>query len=422
MKHEHARIAVYVMAAALVALVVSLVCGIAVAMGTSSYEFNWVIQRGLIYLSIAGMIAIFLIAISVNYELASVDGNPRTVLADLAHRLRVSRYRVKEDRKGLKVQVTSTTAIRITAKVVEGRTLVRYKTDQTASGWTVLIILLFMSYLAPISVALAVYAAWEVQRFAQKIVVPRIVGAKPIAEEEPRDMIRATLIDGLSEGYRLSSEAYEAQYSNYQDGVMGVVAGAIFVWFLTFMALVEVLKNQPLYHDVLSSLVISLVLAVAFCIPAMMYLTSNVKARASEFRSWSERLLVRLGQETSSEPPKDVEPSVFELLDDVSKQIPRWMKVMRRAGMFTDPWTWWAIFMLAYLALMLLLIGISYTSLGLTFQATVIAGGLATALCCFLLYRRWRTEAREEESAVTTSWESRLQVMKSNMLKHLEEL
>jgi hypothetical protein len=373
-------------------------------------------------LSLGGWIVVFLIAVSMSYELTTVDTDPKTTLADLAHRLRVSKYRVKEDKKGLKVQVTSSTVIRITAKTVQGRTVVGYRPDQTASGWTAIIILIFMWYLAAVGAALAVYSVWQVQRFARERVLPRIEGAEPIAKETPGDIVRSTLIDGLSEGYRLASEAYEAQHSNYQDGVMAVITGTIFVWFLTFFSFLAWMKDQPLYQDVQASLAISLIAAIAFCVPLMFYLGRRVRSKASEFKSWSARLFARLEQETRPEPPKDLEPSVFELLDEVSKQIPKWMKVMRKAGMFTNPWTWFTIFMLGYLAFMLFLIGITWRPQDLTMQSILVVGGLATTLCCFLLYVRWRAEQREEESMVTKDWESRLRIMNGKMQRHLEEL
>ena len=405
-----------------VAFVITLVYSIASAVTSSTEDTSWLLEFLPIYASFGGLIVLFLISISLRYELTTVDGDPRAVLADLAHRLRVSRYRVKEDKKGLKVQITSSTAIRITAGVGNGRTVMRYKPDQTASGWAALIILLFIYYFIPISVAIAIYAVWEVQRFAERAVLPRVIGALPIAGEKPADAIRSTLIDGLSEGYRLAAEAYEAQRSNIQDGILAVFTGSLFVWFLTFMGFVEMLKNQPMYHDFLTSLIVSLIVTITFCIPPMIYLTRDVKARALEFKSWSDRLLVRLGQETGPEPPKDVEPSVFELLDDTSRQIPKWMKVMRRAGLFTDAWTWFVIFMLAYVAFMLFLGGISWYPPNLIMQAILVSGALATTLCCYLLYRRWITEAREEESAVATNWETRLRTVRENMQNHLEGL
>jgi len=404
-----------ILASALAAMVLLFVYGLA------SYSYSYSYYNPML-LSLGGWIVVFLIAVSMSYELTTVDTDPKTTLTDLAHRLRVSKYRVKEDKKGLKVQVTSSTVIRITANTVQGRTVVGYRPDQTASGWTAIIILIFMCYLAAVGAALAVYSVWQVQRFAREWVLPRIEGAKPIAEETPGDMVRSTLIDGLSEGYRLASEAYEAQHSNYQDGVMAVITGTIFVWFLTFFSLLAWMKDQPLYQDVQASLAVSLVAAIAFCVPLMFYLGRRVRIKASDFKSWSARLFARLEQETRPEPPKDLEPSVFELLDEVSKQIPKWMKVMRKAGMFTNPWTWFTIFMLGYLAFMLFLIGISWSPQDLTIQSILVVGGLATTLCCFLLYVRWRAEQREEESMVTKDWESRLRIMNGKMQRHLEEL
>jgi len=412
-----------ILATVLVVLVILFGYGALLIYSDHPDEPNFVLRPGLLYLSYFGLVALFLVSISLSYELTTVDANPKTALADLAHRLRVSRYRVKEDSKGLKVQVTSSTAIRIIAKETRGRTVIGYKLDQTPSGWTALIILLFMFYLAIVTVVLTIYAIWVVQRFAQNAVLPRVVGVKRTAEEGPSDVIKSTLVDGLSEGYRLASEAYEAQYSNYQDGILAVMTGGLFVWFLSFMSFFVLIRGHSLYEDVEGSLVASIIVTLLFSLLPMVYLTRKVKIKALEFRSWSDKLLARLQQETGVEPPKEDQTSAFELLAKASKETPKWMKVMRRAGLFTDPWTWFAIFMLAYVAFQLILAGIAtWYSNNLILQATLFAGGIVAAFCCFLLYRRWITKAREEETTTITNWEARLRTVREKMQRHLEEL
>jgi len=365
---------------------------------------------------------IFVLSLLLDYELATVDMDPKTTLTDLAHRLRVLRYRVKEDRNGLKVRITTSTAVRITATTAGGRTVVRYKPEQSAGGWAALIILAFTFYLSLLAPAIAIAAIWKAKSFAQRTALPQIVETKPTSEESSAENIRSTLIDGLSEGYRLASEAYEAQYSNYQDGILATITSAIIVWFFSFMAFVALIKGQPLYSDWHASLIVSVIVTAIFCVPPALYLRRKVRTRAYEFKSWSNRLLARLMQETSSAPPKDAGQSVFEVLDDVSKQIPTWMKVMRKAGMFTDPWTWLVIFMLAYAAFYTVLMGIAWSPPDAIGRIVFFLGGGAMALLSYLVYTRWRANQLEEESEVTNSWETRLRKAKERMQNHLEEL
>ena len=110
------------------------------------------------------------------------------------------------------------------------------------------------------------------------------------------------------------------------------------------------------------------------------------------------------------------------MLDDVSKEVPKWLKAMRKAGMFTDPWTWLVIFVLAYAAFELLLWGIAWSPSDLGMGIALILGSGAFALLSYLIYRRWRVNQQEEESAVTASWETRLRKVRERMQNHLEEL
>lgn len=420
MKHDNARNTVLILSVAWLAMVVLFVYGL-----YSIYQPSdgpHIIQAIKMYSALLGGVVIFVVSLVLDYELATVDTNPKTSLADLAHRLRVLRYRVKEDRKGIKVQITSSTAIRITASTFGGRTIVRYKPEQTASGWAALIILAFTVYLSMIAPAIAIAAIWKAKNFAQRVALPQVVCAKPISGENAAENIRSALIDGLSEGYRLASEAYEAQYSNYQDGILAVITGAIFVWLLSFISFVTLIKGQSLYDEWQVLLIASVIVTTIFCVPPLLYLRRKVRAKAYEFKSWSNKLLVRLMQETSPGSPKDADQSVFEVLDDVSKEIPKWMKAMRKAGMFTDPWTWLVIFVLACTAFELLLWGIVWSPSDWGVQIALIFGGSAMALLSYLIYTRWRVNQQEEESAAKTSWETRLRKARERMQNHLEEL
>jgi hypothetical protein len=203
---------------------------------------------------------------------------------------------------------------------------------------------------------------------------------------------------------------------------LATITSAIIVWFFSFTAFFALIRGQPLYSDWHASLIVSVIVTSIFCVPPALYLRRKVRTRAYEFKSWSNRLLARLTQETSSAPPKDAEQSVFEVLDDVSKQIPTWMKVMRKAGMFTDPLTWLVIFMLAYAAFYMILIGIAWSPTDAIAGIVFFLGGGAMALLSYLVYTRWRANQLEEESEVTNSWETRLRKAKERMQNHLEEL
>ncbi|HEX9909150.1 MAG TPA: hypothetical protein VGB78_11925 [Thermoplasmata archaeon] len=420
MRHDNARNAALILSIAWLAMVMWLVYGL-----YSMYKPSdgpHIFQAIKMYSALLGGVVILVLSLVLDYGLATVDTDPKTTLAILAHRLRVLAYRVKEDRKGIKVQITSSTAIRITASTSGGRTIVRYKPEQTASGWAALIILALSFYGLMIASAIGIAAIRKAKNFAQRLVLPQILGARPMSGESAAESIRSTLIDGLSEGYRLASEAYEAQRSNYQDGILAVITVAIFVWLLSFISFVTLIKGQSLWDEWQVLVIASVIVTTIFCIPPFLYLRQKVRAKAYEFKSWSTRLQTRLMQETSLAPPKDADQSVFEVLNDVSKEIPKWMKAMRKAGMFADPWTWLVIFSLAYAAFELLLWGIVWSPPNPGMQIPLFLGGGAMAIGSYLIYTRWRVNQQEEELAVTASWETRLRKAKVRMQNHLEEL
>src|SRR4030065_1592965 len=100
MKHDNARNTVLILSVAWLAMVVLFVYGL-YSIDLPS-DGPHIIQAVKMYSALLGGVVIFVVSLVLDYELATVDTNPKTSLADLAHRLRVLRYRVKEDRKGIK--------------------------------------------------------------------------------------------------------------------------------------------------------------------------------------------------------------------------------------------------------------------------------------------------------------------------------
>jgi membrane protein implicated in regulation of membrane protease activity len=364
---------------------------------------------------------LFVLAFSLRFNLGNAVADPKTVLNNLAHKLRAARYRVEETNDELITQVDSMSAIRIRARASESGTELTYRMDGTPAGWTVTLILVVSGYFIILIPPIVLFMLRRVRRFAREQVVPSLVAPDVPEVDSISVRIRKALIDSLSEGYRLSSEAYEAAKSNYEDNVIILVVLGFFAFGGTSLAFLAI-NLEVGSEDFRMSFLMSIAIAIAFTFVSVWLLRRRVMPRLEELKSWATRLEGALVEETAPAKPKDDEPSVFELLADAWKHVPKWLEVRRKSGLYREPGTWLLILCFA---------GLSFT--GLVFAslmfvqsplASVIVGAASVVLlyAIHIMYNRSKKRLDEERDRVFSDWNRRLGVMNFQMERHLQEL
>lgn len=364
---------------------------------------------------------LFVLAFSLRFGLGDAVADPKTVLNGLAHRLRSARYRVEETDGELTTQVDSISAIKIRARACESGTKLTYRMEGTPLGWTLTLILIFSGYFIILIPPVVLFMLRRVRRFAREQVGPLIM-THGLPEVDPVSIkIHKALIDSLSEGYRLSSEAYEAAKSNHEDNIIILFVLGFIVLVVTDFVLVEI--NPGVSSRSLPTLfMISIAIASAFMLLLVWSLRRRAKPRLNELKGWATRLEGALMKETSLAKPGDEEQSVFELLSDAWNQVPKWMEIRRKSGLYREPGTWILIMGFAGLSFSVLVFAL------LMFVQnplpSVVAGALSAGALyvVHILYSRSIKRLDEERTRVISDWNRRLGVMNSQMDKHLQEL
>jgi hypothetical protein len=377
--------------------------GLGLAFGSAFYRF-W----------IGGLIALVLVFIP-KFRVGVVEGDPRNVLSDLAHRLRVSRYSVVEKKSMLSVVVSKYTAANVTAKRIPEGTLVRYQASATPSAWTIIILLLLFMFTIPFALVIALFCLYQSAVFASYSVLPGLTGpsAKGVMGTE-RDT-RAVLIDSLSEGRRLSTEAYEAAKSNYEDAII------IFVTIGIVLSLVVALAVM-IFSFTMAPLV-GLASAVLFSLVSWRLLAKRTKPRLAELKSWSVRFDAALTREIASQSPPDGEPSSFELVAESLREAPNWLRILGKSGMFREPGYWIMIIFLCLAGVELCFAGIfSLVSNGYSEASVFLLISAVFLLSSLLIYRQWKKVRDEEYGSTMGSLSSRHEALKAEMENYLRDV
>ena len=368
-----------------------------------------------------GVLAGTVIAFGLRLRLPVVKESPGIVLAQLAHRLRVSGYRVSEKPQQLSVQISSTSAIKIRAKPVPEGTLISYSADATPRGWSIVVILLLLPWGASLAMAIVLFMLYRTAVFASDRVLPRL-SLLPIPEEPgAKADTRTMLVECLSEGRRLSVEAYEGARSNYQDSIlMLVTVSLVLSAALVLSSGAYLLKDFDAEARGVLSLLIGVVTGITASLVSWRLLARRSKPRINELKAWTARLEVALSREVAQEQLPDGEPSSLELIVESYNETPKWLKVRRKAGRFRDPGSWLLIFFFSYFALALGLGGAIDLWRGQLYNASVFLGMSAGfgSLAAFT-YLRWRKHQREEDEGMIAGLAKHIQTLKAEMETYL---
>lgn len=374
------------------------------------------------YGQLIGAIACSMIAFAVSTRLREVKGAPAEVLADLAYRLKVSGYLVTERRGTLKVQISSTSTIKVSARVAPGGTSVRYRMGMTPPA-TILLVVCIMApmFMASLWLVFVLFMIYRTAVFASDRVLPRLsqlpVPRPPAEEEDTRKM----LINGLAEGRRLSAEAHEAARSTYHDAIiLSVVASLVLSFVLGLFLIRRVLYGESGAMVLLAAEAFAVLAGTISSVVSWRLLARRWKPRISDIGAWSARLEAALAREASGRPAPDGEPSSFELIAGWYEELPKWLKARRKGGMLREPGQWLLIFFAGYEAISLALAAASemmhddYKNAVGYLVVSAVSFGVAVAV-----YLWWRKNRNEEDNATVAEVNKRLQSLKAEMEKHL---
>jgi len=360
-----------------------------------------------------GLLITVIISFQLRFKLTKDRAAPAPLLTNLAYRLRVSGYRVTEEGSRLTVRMSSTSAVHITTKQVSDGTWVLYKASATPSGFSIMIVLLFTILGAPLALALSLFMIYRTSTFASMRVLPRL-SQLPIPQEQgTKADTRMMIVESLSEGRRLSSEAYESARSNYHDSVIIMtVIGMVLAVILGIL----VFTQMDAEDRGLIALAVGVLSAVAFSAISWFMLAARLRPRIAEFKAWAAKLDAALSREVAGQNPSDSDPSSFELIAESFKEMPKWLKARRRAGGFRQPFFWLLIFFLSYGAFEAGLTGLSWWFAGQRLIGTVaIVVCVVLVLCTVFSNRNWKRRLDQELEKTLSGWNERFDALRTEM-------
>ena len=382
--------------------------------------FVGVLATQAVYMFFLSSLVAAVIPFLLRFRLTTVKRNSEQVLSDLSYRLRISRFHVSRKPGQLIIVTSSIAAIKVKAKKTSEGTILAYQSYATPSGWSIILILIIITYTIPVALAISLLILYKSSTFASNRITPRLSQLPiPTLQKVEKDS-RGMLIEGLSEGRRLSAEAYEAARSIYQDRILIIIIMG-FAIFLAVLFLVGLYFPQDADIEAREYLllVVGLASAVAYVIVTWRILASKTAPVLVELKSWKERLDRALSREIASEDPPYEEPSSFELMADSAKEVPKWMKIRRKAGMFRQPLTWLAIVFFAYIAIGLAISTVMNLDNEPSLAPWSAAGSMLFACLSLSTYLTWKRSQREEFDATAEEWARRHEKLMADMEDYL---
>lgn len=162
-----------------------------------------------------------------------------------------------------------------------------YKLDPTSLGWSILLLCLLSFYLVPICVVILVYVLARVSVFAERDLARTYKGdGRWISKRS--EGIRGSLIDGLSEAYRLSSETLNAMRSHYHDLILVVAFFISLSWVIALFAITSVSWGYD--GSIFPIMVATSAVTVLVLFVALLLLHRTYAPRLTELDKWSKRL------------------------------------------------------------------------------------------------------------------------------------
>jgi hypothetical protein len=388
----------------------------------------WLLTSGLDFLVLLSLVVIpplslFALVFLWRFPLGRVAAPPEQVLASIAQAMRRSLYRVTEEPGQLTVRTGSLSAVKVRARPVPEGTALSYTVYATPAGWSLIMIVFILLYQLVMFTAPAVlYILLQVRGFVRERVLPLVAsgGLPPFAT--PGGDVRTVLIEGLSEGYRIASEASEAEHSTYHDLLLLAFALGLVTWALVFPGVFVSSVEPDFVQRLLVSSVVALLGGTGVALGSGLLIRHVLRPRLLRLDLWTGQLRDALAREAGWAPLVGEPKSTLELLIEASSEVPTWLSALRRGGLSREPGTWVVIVLAAFWGLFLIgAAGFLAASLPLV---AIIAGtgGAGLVAGTYFLYRGWHRRVDAEKAQIVSSWDRRLAAIRAQMEQFLQDL
>ncbi|TLZ64236.1 MAG: hypothetical protein E6K16_04400 [Methanobacteriota archaeon] len=359
------------------------------------------------------------------YPVAEVRAPPDRVLAYLAFQQRAARHHVAEDPKRPVVTVTidSTSAVKLRARPTPEGSRVSFQPFLTPVGLGLLVFLLIFPEFALLAFPVTAYIFIRTYRFVSRGVRPLLPPGEPLPAEPAPDDVGVLLITGLAEGHRLASDAYALERSAYHDNLLLVAFAAFVVWALVLIGTLVTSTDPDFSRRVMAATFLSISGAVGLGVGSGVITYIRFRPRLEKYRIWKDRLWEAWTREVSPARGTGPGPSAFELLAEGSRELPTWLEVRRRSGLSRDPALGFLVIAMVIWAFELLGGGATLLLAGNWLGSiAAFAVGIALSVGLYLLYGRMKRRSDEEAARDLATWNRRLETVRSEMERFLQDL
>ncbi len=361
------------------------------------------------------------------FRIFLIKSSPEKVIKCLAYKLRTEQYRVEERPRYLMVRIGRWSAVEIYKVTKADETKIFYRASATPAGWSTTIILIMMTtvhfLIGIISIIVILYIYLRDRQFIYRHITPLrpVDGILPDLTPNDKDEINIKLLTGLSEGYRLASEAYEAEQRSRQNYQALVLIGVLLAWLTVFpfFIFVENSSTAQLWNTIRWALLWT----IAFTIFLLWFIRRWFHPRLQQYHRWSERLRERLSLEVSGKVPKDEPTSTFETLAETSREIPAWVKSIRRKGLNLDPGTELLIQLALGTSFLVFTLFFLMIIFGNVFAAVLFgAAGTIVGIISYMYYRTWKQRWKETTTQTLNKWKKQYDDLRLKMEQYLQDL
>jgi hypothetical protein len=173
---------------------------------------------------------------------------------------------------------------------------------------------------------------------------------------------------------------------------------------------------------VLVSFALALAAALGLSISLLAILRRKSKKELQLLKEWSIKMKEELSNEVSNVAPTDGHKSTFEVILEASREIPIWLRVRRKSGLFRHPVYWMAITTMLMMGLMYLMIALIGVWMGSTNQILIATVSTCLLVVGLLLYVYLKRSEIAESRQITETWKRRTDAIQRKMEEMLRDL